>query len=266
MKAAIAALIAITFAQAETQQERGKRVVNEAIQALGGDKFRGVKDRVETGRAYSFYREQLRGLAVAKITTKYMTRSEQPPRHPAQLERQAFGKDEDQVIVFPGQGKGYILTYRGAKPLPEDRLLRYDISTLRNVLYILRMRLDEPDLSFISRGIDVIDNNPVELVEIADGENRSTTVAFHRSTKLPFRQVFEWRDPKTKERNEEVMYFSKWRDVGGGVMWPYHMERLRNGEKVFEIFSDHVAINQNVPDSAFQLPSTLKVLPADRTD
>jgi hypothetical protein len=265
MKVAIAALLVATFAQAETQQERGKRVINEALQALGGENFRAVKDRVETGRAYSFYREQLRGLAVAKISTKYTTASEHPPRHPAQLERQAFGKDEDQVVVFPGAGKGYILTYRGAKPLPEDRLLRYDISTLRSVLHILRMRLEEPDISFISRGTDVIDNNPVELVEIADSENRSTTVAFHRSTKLPFRQVFEHRDPKTKERIEEVMYFSKWRDVGGGVMWPYHMERIRNGEKVFEIFSDHVAVNQNVPDTAFQLPSNLKVLPADRT-
>jgi hypothetical protein len=132
-------------------------------------------------------------------------------------------------------------------------------------LYILRMRLDEPELAFISRGTDVIDNNPVELVEIADSENRSTTVAFHRTTKLPFRQVFETRDPKTKERNEEIMYFSKWRDTGGGVMWPYHMERVRNGEKVFEIFSESVLINQNVPDEIFRLPGSLKILPPDRT-
>ncbi|HET8549779.1 MAG TPA: hypothetical protein VFL57_17340 [Bryobacteraceae bacterium] len=265
MKAVIAALLVAAFAHAETQQERGKRVVNEALQALGGEKFRTMKDRVETGRAYSFYREQLRGLAFARITTKYTQSSGHPPRHPAQLERQAFGKDEDQIVVFPGEGKGYILTYRGAKPLPNDRLLRYDESTLRNVLYILRMRLDEPDMTFVSRGTDVIDNNPVELVEIADSENRSTTVAFHRTTKLPFRQVFDYRDPKTKERIEEIMYFSKWRDVGGGVMWPYHMERVRNGEKVFEIFSETVAVNQNVPDAAFRLPGNLKILPPDRT-
>jgi hypothetical protein len=264
MKAVITALLAATLVQAETQQERGKRVVDEAIQALGGERFRSIKDRVETGRAYSFYREQLRGLAVAKISTRYTAPTTHPPRHPAQLERQAFGKDEDQVIVFPGAGKGYVLTYRGAKPLPDDRLLRYDESTLRNVLYILRVRLGEPELAFISRGTDVIDNNPVELVEIADSENRSTTVAFHRTTKLPFRQVFEYRDPKTKERIEEIMYFSKWRDIGG-IMWPYHMERIRNGEKVFEIFSDSVAVNQNVPDEAFRIPGNLKILPPDRT-
>jgi hypothetical protein len=265
MKVVIAALLAAAFACGETQQERGKRVINEALQALGGEKFRAVKDRVETGRAYSFYREQLRGLAVAKISTKYTEPSGHPPRFPAQIERQAFGKDEDQIIVFPGSGKGYILTWRGAKPLPDDRLHRYEESTLRNVLYIFRMRLDEPDLAFISRGTDVVDNNPVELVEIADSENRSTTVAFHRTTKLPFRQVFEYRDPRTKERIEEVMYFSKWRNVGGGVMWPFHMERLRNGEKVFEIFSESVSVNQNVPDESFRLPGNLKVLPADRT-
>jgi hypothetical protein len=265
MKAVIAGLLFATLTYAETQQERGKRVIDEALQALGGDKFRSVKDRVEIGRAYSFFREQLRGLAVAKITTKYMQPAGHPPKHASVVERQAYGKDEDQVIIFPGTGKGYILTWRGAKPLPEDRLRRFDESTLRNVLYILRMRLDEPDMTFISRGTDVIDNNPVELVEIADSENRSTVVAFHRTTKLPFRQVFETRDPKTKERNEEIMYFSKWRDTGGGVMWPYHMERLRNGEKVFEIFSESVVVNQNVQDEIFRVPGNLKVLPADRT-
>jgi hypothetical protein len=37
---------------AETAHERGKRVVNEALQALGGQAFLRVEDRVESGRAY----------------------------------------------------------------------------------------------------------------------------------------------------------------------------------------------------------------------
>ena len=251
-------------ASAETQQERGKRVVMEAVEALGGQKFRAVRDQVETGRAYSFYRERLRGLAVAKISTKYTDPAKADRENPAQMERQAYGKDEDQVVVFPGGGRGYILTYRGAKPLPDDRILRYRESTMRNVLYILRMRLDEPGLNFISRGTDVIDNMPVELVEIVDTENRPTTVAFHHSTKLPVRQTYEYRDPKTKDRYEEVVYFSKYRDVGGGIKWPFHIERQRQGEKVFEIFSESVTVNQNLPDSLFQTPAGLKILPSDK--
>ena len=58
---------------AESAQERGKRVVNEALQAVGGKAYLAMEDRVESGRAYSFFRQQLEGLSVAKIYTRYLT-------------------------------------------------------------------------------------------------------------------------------------------------------------------------------------------------
>ena len=64
---------------AETAQERGKRVVYEALQALGGDNFLKMEDRVEAGRAYSFHNNRLSGLSVAKIYTRYVV----PPSVPA---------------------------------------------------------------------------------------------------------------------------------------------------------------------------------------
>ena len=39
---------------AETAHERGKRVVNEALQAVGGKAFLAMEDRVESGRAARF--------------------------------------------------------------------------------------------------------------------------------------------------------------------------------------------------------------------
>src|SRR3954470_20305975 len=88
-------LQATTFAAPETAQDRGKRVVNEALQALGGDAFLHMEDRVESGRAYSFQRGQLSGLSVPKIYTRYLT--EPVPPAPGQIyvrERDGFGKDE----------------------------------------------------------------------------------------------------------------------------------------------------------------------------
>ena len=65
-------------AAAETAQDRGKRVVNEALAALGGDAFLHMEDRVESGRAYSFYRGELAGLSVAKIYTRYLVQPNPP--------------------------------------------------------------------------------------------------------------------------------------------------------------------------------------------
>jgi hypothetical protein len=250
-------LIAGLGLHAETDQQRGKRVVDESLAALGGDKFLGMTDRVENGRAYSFYRERLTGLAIAKIYTRYRA----VPNAKLQVEeRETFGKKEESIVLFMPSGEAYELTYRGARPLPEDRTVRYVDTTTHNVLYILHNRLREPGMTFESKGADVIDNVPVEIVDIIDSQNRVTTVYFHRSTKLPMRQVFSRRDPQTRLRDEEVTLFSKYRDVGEGVQWPFAIQRERNGEKLFELYSDSVTINQALPDKLFLLPADAKKL------
>jgi hypothetical protein len=134
---------------------------------------------------------------------------------------------------------------------------------LHNVFYIFRMRLKEPGILIESKGSDVIDNAPVELVEIADADNRAVTVAFHRTTKLPVQQTFYRRDPNSREKLEEKSYFAKYRDVGGGVMWPYSVVRERNGERVFEQYSEEVKINQPLKDDLFRIAGQ-KVLPPAR--
>lgn len=243
---------------AETAEQRGKRVINEALQALGGDKFLSVQDRVEDGRAYSFYRDRLTGLARAKIYTRYLNGA--PEDGVAQRERQAFGKDEDYLILFT-ENKGYQITYRGAKPLEEDRLRKYQESTERNILYILRHRLKEPGIIFEGKGAEVWQNNPVEVVDITDSDNNVVTVYFSRNTKLPMYQNYVLRDPKTKDRDEFSTAFAKYRDVGDGVQWPYHIRSERNGAKTFEMFADTVQVNQGLTDELFTLETKTKILP-----
>lgn len=260
MRAISLAFLFAALLSAETQIERGKRVVNEALAALGGEKFRSVRTRVETGRVYSFYRERLTGLSIAKIYTRYDLHPDATKKAGLHVrERQAFGKKEDSIVLFL-EDAGYQLTYRGAKPVPADTMARYKATTRNNILYILREKLDEPGLTIESRGSDILSNMPVELVDITDADNNVVHVAFHHLTKLPVRQVYNRRDPESKEKIEEVTVFTKFRDVGGGVQWPFNMLRERNGEKIYEIFSESVAVNVDLDDSLFNLPANLKVL------
>jgi hypothetical protein len=245
---------------AETKQERGKRVVDEALAALGGDKFLAMQDRVESGRAYSFYRDRLTGLSIATIYTDYL---DKPAKNGlAMRERQAFGKDEDYYVLFIDTG-GYVVTFRGARPMVTDRYTRWVDSSYRNVFYILRNRMNEAGMIFESRGTMIWQNTPVEIVDIIDSDNNVVTVYFQQSTKLPLRQEWVRRDPTTKERIEEVSVFSKYRDVGEGVQWPYNVMAERNGDKVFEIFSDSVRINAELDEALFTLGPKTKVLPAE---
>jgi hypothetical protein len=260
MRFAVPLLIA-SLAFAQPRQEQGKQVINDALAALGGERFLAVKDRVETGRAYSFYRDRLTGLAVAKVYTRYLDKAAEGQF--AQRERQTYGKDEDSVILFLPEN-AYQITYRGAKPLQTERFHRYLDSTRRNIFYILRHRLKEPGMIFESQGSTVWQNAPVNIVDIIDADNNVVKVYFHRSTKLPIRQEFQRRDPKTKERNDEVTVFAKYRDVGNGVQWPFTIMAERNGEKLYEMYSETVTINQGLTDELFTLPGGIKVLAPDR--
>src|SRR5580700_3277359 len=255
-----ALLVAAFSLHAETAEQRGKRVVDECVQALGGDRYLNMETRVETGRAYSFYRDNLTGLSIATIYTRYDSDISDTAHNLAQHERDNYGKKEDYGTLLTDK-EAWDITYRGARPLPEDRFARYKDTTLRDIFYILRVRMHEPGWIIESKGADVIENRPVEIVDLTDADNLSTTVYFDQISKLPVRQLFFRRDPVTKDRNEEVTHFTKYRDAGDGVQWPFSIERDRNGEKIYEIFSTSVEVNNKKASAdLFTLPSTINLL------
>ena len=243
--------------QAETAHERGKRVVHEALQAVGGKAYLAMEDRLESGRAYSFYRQELQGLSIAKIYTRYVT---PVAGKPSVRERQNFNKDESAGVLFNQDG-AWEFTFRGARMLEPKRAENWRQGTLRNIFYILRQRLNEPGMDFYWRGGDLYENLPVEIVDITDGDGATVTVYFSATSKLPVRQLFKRRNPEYKDFDTEETLFARYRNAGGGVLWPHSIRRLRNGEKTYEINSESVEINKNLRDDVFALSPKLQILP-----
>jgi hypothetical protein len=247
----------------QTREEKGRAVMAKMLEALGGERFVAMKDRVETGRVYSFYREQLRGLSKATISTRYVTAPDPPA--PGELyvrERQSFGRKdgkEDWAVLFD-EHKGWEITFRGARPMPADNIARYRETTRHNILYLLRQRRGEPGLTVEHTGTAIYDNQPMDVIEIVGQDNVPVKVHVHQSTHLPVKQAFIRRDPKSRERFEEETVFGKYRDAGGGVQWPYSITRHRNGEKVYEIFSESVTVNAGLTDELFTLQGKTKIL------
>src|SRR5277367_959919 len=91
---------ASVFAQTAAEQ-RGKKIIDEVIQAIGGEKFLTMEDRTESGRAYSFYNGEISGLSIAKIYTRYVTvANSKTGQDLGQREREVFGKDQDASVMF----------------------------------------------------------------------------------------------------------------------------------------------------------------------
>jgi hypothetical protein len=248
-------LCATLCGQAVPVDAKAKKAIDDAVEALGGQRFLTMSDRVEAGRAYSFYRDKISGLSIATIYTQYFS---VPPEKTGQdlgvRERDVFGKNEEYGYTLFRENGAWEVTYKGPRDLEDDRVERYHRTTLNDVLYILRMRLNEPGMIFEWKGSDVVENQPVNMVDIIDSENRTVTVCFDQYSHLPVRQTMVWHDPKSKDRNEEVTRYARYREEGG-VQWPQQITRDRNGEKIYQIFSDFVLINPGLTDAVFTVPT-----------
>ena len=119
--------------------------------------------------------------------------------------------------------------------------------------YVLRYRLGEAGSIVEYVGHDIWENREVEVVRFVDRENSVLTFSLESSTALPARTTWVHRDPKTRERIEEVETFGNYftRD---GIATPRRTVRLRNGTRVFEAVIREAHYNGPHPEALFQPP------------
>jgi hypothetical protein len=242
---------------AQTPPGKGKQIIDQALSALGGERFLDMKNRVAKGRIYSFFHDELSGLDITTTYTEYMP--EKAANGLGIRERELLGKKQDYSYLFlPDQA--WDITFRGARPIEDEAWRRYVRTTENDILYILKVRHDEPGLQYDYSGSEVFLSTHVEVVDITDAKDRTVRVYFDHNSFLPIRETFTWQDEQTREHNDEEIDYDKWRDAGGGVMWPFTIERQRNGYKVYQMFATRVEANQPVPPNTFELPASAKIL------
>jgi hypothetical protein len=236
---------------------RGKQVIDAAVAALGGDHFLQMRTRMASGRAYLFFHNRMSGLDLATIYTEYI--DPKPAKGVALRERELLGKKKDYSYLFLSD-QGWDITFRGARPIPDDSWERYVRTTENDILYILRTRHDEAGMDFDFVSSEVYITRHVEIVDITDKQGHTIRVYFDHNTHLPIRESYTFFDSLTNDRNEEISVFDKYRDVGQGIMWPYSIERERNGYKTYQLFADNVQANVAIPNGMFDLPQGTKML------
>ncbi|MBV9266756.1 MAG: hypothetical protein JO061_11360 [Acidobacteriaceae bacterium] len=244
-------------APAQNPPDKARQVIDAAVAALGGDRFLNMQSRVASGRIYGFFHDQMSGEDVAKVYVEYL-----PAANGSGLrvrERELLGKKLDYSYLYLSD-QGWDVTFRGARPISDEQWERYSRSTENDVLYILRTRLKEPGMQFDYIGSDVYLSRHVEVVDITDAKERTIRVYFDFNTKLPLRETYQWLDPVTRAHDDAETDYDKYRDAGGGVMWPFTIELHRNGYKAFQMFADKVEVNPPLPKGIFDLPSGVKVL------
>jgi hypothetical protein len=223
----------------EQSAAKAKGIIQQAVDALGGEAYLNVHDITCTGQLSQFgHSGDLNGFA------KFID-YEQPPLK----DRQENMPKRNLINVFNGD-KGWVLDRGGVSEAATSDVARFQEDIKIDIDNILRHRVHEPNMIFRYAGPDVVDLKEADWIEIIDNENRTIRIAFARSTHLPIRKTVDIRDPSTQLKSQEVEYYSLYHSIDG-VQTAFQITRERNGFKVYQVFFDKCQYNTNVPDSLF---------------
>jgi len=247
----------LAFAQTDTssgsnqqipvQQEnvrKARALLDQAIQALGGQTYLNIQDISQEGRTYSFHHGEPSSYGV--LFWRFY-------KYPDE-ERIELTKKRDVVYVYNGD-KGYEITYKGTRAEESKDLADYNRRRQYALDWVLRHWLQEPGVALFYEGPSVAADKPAERVTILNAKNQGVTIDIDSNTHLPLKKTFSWRDPTDKERNVEDEVYDNYRPIQG-IMTPFSITRFYNGDMSNQRFLNSVSYNQGLDDSKFQAQIT----------
>lgn len=219
---------------------KARALINQAIQALGGDAYMNIQDISQSGRTYSLHNGEAEGAGIV-----FWRFYKYPDKDRIELTKQ-----RDVIYLYRGD-EGFEITYKGTRA--EDPKTLADYIRRRNYAldYVLRYWIKQPGVALFYDGPTVAAQKEADEVSILNAQNESVILCFDVNTHLPVKKSFSWRDPTDKERNTEEEIYDAYRPVQG-IMTPFSVSRFYNGAMSNERFLHDVSYNKGLSDSLFE--------------
>jgi hypothetical protein len=235
-----AATPAITLDKEAVQNsDKAKAIIEQGIEALGGQIYLTIRDREQQGRGYGFHHGNPTGGG-----GPFWSFSQFPDK-----ERVEFTKERDIAQVFVGD-KGYEITFKGPHPVEQKDLDDYLRRRHYSLDRVLRTWINDPGVVMLFEGNAIAAQHPAYQVTLVNAQNESVTLYFDTDSHLPIKKSFEWRDPVDKQKNLEEEVYENYRSVSG-IMAPYNITRYFNGDMSNQRFLNTVTINQDLDPAMF---------------
>lgn len=223
----------------QQNSRKAKAVLDQMIQALGGQAYLDIQDVSQEGRTYSFHHGQPNSLGIL-----FWRFYKFPDK-----ERTEVTKQRDVIYIINGD-KGYEVTFKGAAPQDPKEMADALRRRHYSLDWILRKWLNEPGIALFYEGSTVAERKPVDQVSIMNSKNEGVTLYIGSDDHLPVKKSFSWRDPTDQQRNVEDEVYDNYRPVQG-ILTAHTITRFYNGEMAGQRFLTTVSYNQELTDTKF---------------
>ena len=219
---------------------KARALLDQMVQALGGQAYLGIQDISREGRTYSFHLGQPNSFGI--VFWEFY--------HYPDKDRYELTKKRDVIEIFNGE-KSYEITYKGTHAQDPKELSDYLRRKKFALDWVVREWLKEPGIALFYEGPTVAEQKSVEQVTVMNANNEGVTLYIDSNTHLPVKKTFSWRDPTDKGRNIEDEVYDNYRPIQG-VMTPFTITRFYNGDMSNQRFLTAVSYNQGLNPSLFE--------------
>jgi hypothetical protein len=243
-----------------TPEQQGRKLIDQMVEALGGQAWLDRKDMQVWGRTAQFFRGEPNGVGI-----EYTGWRRFPDATQKGAERIGFLTDKS--MILPGKkidvvqiwtaGKGYEVTYKGNTPIPKEIVADYDRRQRHSIESIVNEWVKAPGVMILAEGTTMVERRMADKVTILSADNDAVTIELDATTHLPLRRTFKWRNEQFKDFDEEAETYDDYHTVQG-LPTAYNVTRYKNGEMVNQRFLTKVIYNQGLSPDLFNPDLVLK--------
>jgi hypothetical protein len=244
----------------QMQEQRGRKLMDEMVTALGGEAWLNRKDRQFHGRIAAFFQGRPNGMVVEFDAWQQFPSATQP-------EAERIGFLTDKSMIFPGKkidvvqiwkdGEGYEVTYKGKTTLPKDQVADYYRRQAHSIEAVVRTWLKAPGVMVLYDGTSMVERRMADKVTILSANNDAVTIDLDATTHLPLRRTFQWRNATYHDLDEDVEEYDDYHTMQG-LPTPLTITRYHNGDMTSQRFLTNVQYNTGLPHELFNPDNLLK--------
>ncbi|HMD87252.1 MAG TPA: hypothetical protein VKO18_21400 [Terriglobia bacterium] len=217
---------------------QARRMLDRAIQAMGGQAFLNATSLTTKGRAFFFQDGATAGMEPFESNVLY------PDKR-----RFSYGKTKPVLLINSGD-KGWELDRYGLIAQPDQQLQAWITSNRYNLENLLRLRINEPGVLIQIGKVDFVDNAATQGIEIIASGGTSVRLDLHRQTSVPTRITYRVRNVKEEAWDDYSDAYADYKTIDG-IQTPMHITRYLNGDRIGETFRNAAKYNEEYPPNYF---------------
>jgi len=244
----------------QSQDQRGRKLLDQMLEALGGDAWlnrRNVQVRGHLGR---FFQGAPNGIVIDFTLIHQFANGDRP-------EAERIGFITDKSMILPGKkidivqiwinNTGHEVTYKGNTTLPKEQIDDYYRRRDHSIESIFRVWLKSPGVMVVAEGSTMVERRLTERVTILSQNNDAVTLDIDSQTHLPLRRTFEWRNATFKDRDEDAEEYEDYHTIQG-LPTAFTITRYHNGDMNSQTFYTKIEYDVDLPPGTFNPDILLK--------